>query len=83
VAVKCNHSDLMVVYTSLLNVHPYKRYWEMETQECVGTARLCRGDLAADLPLCCVLLNTLAIPHKKCTWLTLSVQSSDCGPVLV
>lgn len=32
-AVKCNHSDLMMVYTSLLNVCPCKRYWEMETQE--------------------------------------------------
>lgn len=52
----------MVVYTSLLNVSLYKRYWEMETQRCVCTVRLCSGDLAADVPGCC---STPWLSHTK------------------
>lgn len=64
-AVKCNHSDLMVVYTSLLNVCPYKRYWEMETREVQGTARLCSGDLAADLLVSAVCCSTRRLLYMR------------------
>lgn len=60
-AVKCSHSDLMVVYT-LLNVCPYKRYREMEA---VGTVRLRSGDQAADPPASAACCSAPWLSHTR------------------